>query len=158
MGGVDLANQFRESYETRRATQRNWWPLFYWLIDVACINAYRLYLLHSVDTRLLTHIQFRTELYCKPFNYSSKAKLHSLRIGLGSRRVFNSDLLYIHYWERRSRGSCVWCAYKLKCQRILGKAGSKKASWSIDGCAFCNVNLCPDKKCWTEFYSNNIDY
>jgi hypothetical protein len=29
MGGVDLANQFRESYETQRATQRNWWPLFY---------------------------------------------------------------------------------------------------------------------------------
>jgi len=29
MGGVDLANQFRESYETHRATLRNWWPLFY---------------------------------------------------------------------------------------------------------------------------------
>lgn len=28
MGGVDLANQFRESYETHRATLRNWWPLF----------------------------------------------------------------------------------------------------------------------------------
>lgn len=34
MGGVDLANQFRESYETQRITQRNWWPLFYWLIDL----------------------------------------------------------------------------------------------------------------------------
>ncbi|PVH68879.1 hypothetical protein DL98DRAFT_387994, partial [Cadophora sp. DSE1049] len=44
MGGVDLANQFREAYETHRITQRNWWPLFYWLIDMACINAYRLYL------------------------------------------------------------------------------------------------------------------
>jgi hypothetical protein len=30
MAGVDLANQFRESYETHRITQRNWWPLFYW--------------------------------------------------------------------------------------------------------------------------------
>ena len=29
IGGVDLANQFRESYETHRATLRNWWPLFY---------------------------------------------------------------------------------------------------------------------------------
>jgi hypothetical protein len=29
MGGVDLANQFRESYETHRPTYRNWWPLFY---------------------------------------------------------------------------------------------------------------------------------
>jgi hypothetical protein len=29
MGGVDLANQFREAYETHRPTFRNWWPLFY---------------------------------------------------------------------------------------------------------------------------------
>lgn len=46
MGGVDLANQFREVYEVRRTTQRNWWPLFYWLLDMACINAYRL----AIDT------------------------------------------------------------------------------------------------------------
>ncbi len=43
IGGVDLANQFREVYETHKPTFRNWWPLFYWLINVACINAYRLY-------------------------------------------------------------------------------------------------------------------
>ena len=28
IGGVDISNQLRESYETHRATQRNWWPLF----------------------------------------------------------------------------------------------------------------------------------
>ena len=43
MGGVDLVNQFRAAYETHRAICRNWWPLFYWLIDVAYVNAYRLY-------------------------------------------------------------------------------------------------------------------
>jgi hypothetical protein len=37
MGGVDLANQFRESYETHQVTQRNWWPLFYWLINIVCV-------------------------------------------------------------------------------------------------------------------------
>ena len=74
MGGVDLANQFRESYETHRATLRNWWPLFYWLIDVACINAYRLYQL-QVQDRPLTHIQFRVEIYIKLVAYASKAKL-----------------------------------------------------------------------------------
>jgi hypothetical protein len=42
MGGVDLANQFREAYETHRPTFRTWWPLFYWLIDVACVNSYLL--------------------------------------------------------------------------------------------------------------------
>jgi Transposase IS4 len=54
MGGVDLANQFREAYETHKPTLRNWWPLFYWLIDVACINAYRLHHLH--EKRPLTHL------------------------------------------------------------------------------------------------------
>ena len=29
LGGVDLANQFRESYETHKPTLRTWWPLFY---------------------------------------------------------------------------------------------------------------------------------
>jgi hypothetical protein len=43
IGGVDLANQFRESYETYQITQRNWWPLFYWLIDVVYVNVYRLH-------------------------------------------------------------------------------------------------------------------
>ena len=76
IGGVDLANQFREAYETHRATQRTWWPLFYWLIDIACINAYRLYRLSVVKGRRpLTHLQFRIELYCKLLGYSEKAKL-----------------------------------------------------------------------------------
>ena len=75
MGGVDLANQFKEAYETHKPTLRTWWPLFYWLIDVACINAYRLYRLSIVSGRPLTHLQFRTELYCKLLSYSEKAKL-----------------------------------------------------------------------------------
>ena len=158
MGGVDLANQFRESYETHRATLRNWWPLFYWLIDVACINAYRLYLLHIVDIQPLTHLQFRIELYCKLFEYSSKAKLHSLQIGLGGKRVFNSDLLHIHYYEKRSKGVCVWCSYRLKCQKVLGKTGSSKISRVKGGCVFCNVNLCKEGNCWADFHSNNADY
>ncbi len=29
MGGVDLANQFREAYTSHRPTFRTWWPLFY---------------------------------------------------------------------------------------------------------------------------------
>jgi hypothetical protein len=83
MGGVDLANQFRESYETHRITQRNWWPLFYWLIDVVCINAYRLYQLYTVEEEhRLSHPQFRIELYCKLLGHSGKANLQSLRVGL----------------------------------------------------------------------------
>jgi len=67
IGGVDLANQFRESYEVHRSTLRTWWPLFYWFVDVVCVNAYRLYLLHTKEYNKtpLTYLQFRTQLYCQ---------------------------------------------------------------------------------------------
>jgi hypothetical protein len=55
IGGVDLANQFRELYMTHKTTQRNWWPLFYWLIDVVYINAYRLYL-STIKEKALTYL------------------------------------------------------------------------------------------------------
>jgi hypothetical protein len=106
IGGVDLANQFREVYTVHKPTFRTWWPLFYWLIDVACINTYRLYQL-TRGKRFLTHLQFRTELYLKLFSYSSRAKLYSLRVRLGGKRVFNSDFQHIHYWEKRPRGTCA---------------------------------------------------
>jgi len=95
--GVNLANQFKAAYETYKATFRNWWPLFYWLINVACVNAYRLYLLNT-SGRPLTHCQFRIELYYKLLGYSKKAKLASLQRGLGGKRVFGSDLPHLHYW------------------------------------------------------------
>jgi hypothetical protein len=91
MGGVDLANQYRELYETYRASLRNWWPLFYWLIDVTCINAYRLYILYT-GKGYLTYLQFRIELYCKLFEYSEKVKLRSLQAELGGKRLFGPDL------------------------------------------------------------------
>ncbi len=46
MGGIDLANQFREAYKTHKPSFRNWWPLFYWLIDVTIMNNYRIHKLH----------------------------------------------------------------------------------------------------------------
>ena len=153
MGGVDLANQYRESYETHRATLRNWWPLFYWLIDIACINAYRLYQLHVKD-RPLTHVQFRVEIYIKLFEYASKAKLSSLQVGLGGKRLFGSDLQHLHYWEQRSRGSCAWCAYQSKRNKVLGKVGGTKlVNRSRGGCVFCKVNLCKEGSCWAAFHS-----
>jgi hypothetical protein len=157
MGGVDLANQFREAYETHKPTCRTWWPLFYWLIDVACINAYRLYQL-STSGRLLTHLQFRTELYYKLLSYSTRAKLHSLRVGLGGKRVFNPDLQHLHYWEKRSKATCAWCSYTLRCQKALGKVVKGQAKRSYGGCVFCNINLCKEGQCWAQWHSNNVYY
>jgi hypothetical protein len=157
MGGVDLANQFREVYETHKPILRTWWPLFYWLIDIVCINACRLYQLHS-DGRHLTHLQFRIELYCKLLSYSKQAKLQSLRVGLGGKRVFNPDFQHLHYWEKRPKETCAWCSYQLRCQKALGRVVEGRAKRITGGCVFCNVHLCKEGQCWTRWHSNDVDY
>jgi hypothetical protein len=80
-------------------TLRNWWPLFYWLIDVICINAYRLYQL-STTGKLLTHLQFRIELYYRLLGHSEKTKLRHLRVGLGGKRYL--ILIYSTYITGKS--------------------------------------------------------
>ena len=67
-------------------------------------------------------MQFRTELYRKLLGYSGKAKLQSLRLGLGGKRVFNPKNERLHQWEKRQkRGTCAWYAYELKYKRVLEK-------------------------------------
>jgi hypothetical protein len=40
MGGVDITNQLRAVYESHHKAQHSWWPLFYWCLDTALVNAY----------------------------------------------------------------------------------------------------------------------
>ena len=114
----------------------------------------------QLQKKPLTHLQFRIQLYHKLLNYSTTAKLQHLRVGLGGRRVFGPDLQHLHYWEKRPKlGTYAWCAYDLKCRRILGKLDSKKrASRSNGGCVFCNTPLCKEGDCWARFHSNNANY
>jgi hypothetical protein len=158
MGGVDLANQFREAYETHKPSFRNWWPLFYWLIDLACVNSYRLYKLHTPEKHPISHLQFRMELYRKLLGYSEKAKLQSLRIGLGGKRVFNPEDERLHHWEKLPRGTCAWYLYDQRCKKALGKATDGRAKRSIRGCGFCNVNLCKVGECWARYHSIDVSY
>ena len=103
MGGIDIANQLRESYKTHKATQRNWWPLFYWLIDVTVINSYRLYRVHMAELgqQPLSHLDFRIGLYTFLFAFHIKAKLRRLQLALGGNRLFNPDFPGIHIRVQR---------------------------------------------------------
>jgi Transposase IS4 len=108
MRGVDIANQLRESFETHKATLRNWWPLFYWLIDVTVINSYRLYRIHMIQLgqkSSLLHLQFRTALYCYLFSYSRSTKIHQLQLELGSKRLFSNGFENIHQKVKRKEAN-----------------------------------------------------
>jgi hypothetical protein len=163
MGGVDIANQFREVYETHKPTQRNWWPLFYWLIDVACVNSYRLHQIHftQLGEKALTHLEFRIQLTTRLFSYSTSAKLQYLKVRLGGRRLFSPEFKHIHYWIKREKpATCMWCLHKSQVQRVLNKGAicKKRARRSNRGCAFCEVALCVEGECWSMFHSNNANY
>jgi hypothetical protein len=112
-----------------------------------------------VGQRPLTHLQFRFELYCKLLGYSERVKLRSLQIGLGGKRVFGSDLRHLHYWEKRPKqGTCAWCSYQLKCEKLLNKGIKGTAKRSSGGCKFCDVPLCREGDCWARYHSNYVPY
>ena len=162
MGGVDLANQFRESYETHRITLRVWWPLFYWLIDVACINAYRLYQLYQVQLggKPFSHLEFRVQLINRLLEYSMQAKLRYLQINMGGQRLFSPEFSNIHCQIRYiTPANCAWCSYILKRQKIINKGAIiKRVKRSRGGCGFCNIALCIKGGCWSSYHSNNANY
>lgn len=67
MGGVDIADQRRSYYTTQLRVCRNWFPIFFWLLDTAIINSY-LIARESIPhpprnaTYLLHHGHYRTRL------------------------------------------------------------------------------------------------
>ena len=66
MGGVDIADQMRSYYSCHMKSQRNWMPLFYWLVDATICNSYIITkeLLGDTNQRLAVTQprQFRTDL------------------------------------------------------------------------------------------------
>jgi hypothetical protein len=50
MHGVDIADQFRSFFKVGRKCYRTWKPLFYFLLDISVINAFRLS--HYCDPKL----------------------------------------------------------------------------------------------------------
>jgi hypothetical protein len=65
MGGVDRANQLRASYKTHQKALRSWWPIFFWILNVAIINAYCIAKLayQRQGLKPITHLEFRKTLY-----------------------------------------------------------------------------------------------
>ena len=42
MGGVDIADQLRSYNSTQLTSNRNWMPLFFWILDIVLVNSYKL--------------------------------------------------------------------------------------------------------------------
>src|SRR5271170_7144199 len=104
MNSVDLANQFREAYDTQQIALRTWIPLLHWVLDQAAINAYKIGCIGK--TWMGSHLDFRRELYQKLLAFSNPP----LWKDPGP-----------HNWKALDkRKTCAWClkAHKLK-KKIL---------------------------------------
>ena len=63
MGAVDIADQLRSYYCTQQTARRNWYPLFYWLLDTTIVNAYRMQRILSPGRKYKSqHFHFRLQL------------------------------------------------------------------------------------------------
>ncbi|EDN09363.1 predicted protein [Histoplasma mississippiense (nom. inval.)] len=114
MNGIDLANQYRASYETHMPTNRTWLTILYWIIDHAIVNAYILHRLATTGTTgttdtTISHVEFRRQLYIQLLEFSnplpttrSNPDLNHQRISLPSSQT--CAWYYINYTKTRQYG------------------------------------------------------
>ena len=74
MGGVNCANQLQASYETHQRCLRSWWPIFFWTLDIAIINAYYIAKIarRQQNIKEITHLEFWKALYRELFKQGSE--------------------------------------------------------------------------------------
>ena len=136
MGGVDIANQYRASYEIHRKSERNWFPLFYFFLDAAIVNAFRIQSIYKKQQgfrELSSQLDFRRKLYKELFAFAAIPKRqpgqNHQRIQLGKQLV------------------CVVC----KERRKQEKDKAKRANRTTSGCLECgHIALCVKGRCWDD--------
>ncbi len=152
IGGVDIANQYRSSYEIHLQAMRTWFPLFFFFLDAAIVNAYRIqYIAKEQQGQAKpSQLQFREKLYQELFTASAQAEAPSPR----GQPQSNYQQTETRYHQRISLGrriACAWCQFK----REKGKRG-QQAKRGMYGCRECGgIPLCLKGPCWDEFHSSD---
>ena len=59
MGGVDIADQLMSYNSVQLTTRRTWMPLFFWILDIALVNSYKL---AGLNGWTKSQVDFRKEL------------------------------------------------------------------------------------------------
>lgn len=149
MGSVDIANQYRASYEIHRKTNRSWFPLFFFFLDASIINAWRIQCIYKqqhqqpVDSQLA----FRQKLYRELFAFAAQAARPQPNYQQGQGQANSQG----HQRSRLDKQlPCVWCQYI----REKGTRG-QRATRTRSGCRECGVALCKKGQCWDEFHRSD---
>ena len=169
-GGVDIADQYRESYFTQQTARCNWLPLFYWLVDITSVNFFLLvknhfspYVEGTRQKFCISHKQFWLEIAAglidMPLKVNLGRKLVRNRTTAHSRKTDN--LCYSkhfgiqevpatcpHRWVVRT-GKCRECVVHRMEMRENGIKSDKRAPLSIWSCEQCKLFFCI--KCLEKF-------
>jgi hypothetical protein len=168
MGGVDIADQHRQAFCTQRKTLRNWWCLFYWLLDHSIINAFKIACLEGSWTKR-QHKDFRERLWQELFEFAPYVVPQREEQKLGSHR---HCVCCLHERVRlyKKPKTCTWCGYESKVRSGLSRtpsptkrafgdelpvnyqASPKRPNRTEYGCGRCDVALCKGP-CWEQFHT-----
>ena len=157
MNGVDNASQLRGGFSVHQPGENKWWrPIFYFLIDICCNNAYLIWKTRWSPKNHKLHQLFEEELETQLLQYN----LHAPAPG----NVFEH--------QRESLPMKRQCAYGLKVKggcvqggtprgvkrTVLGEIKPnarlnpkpREVRW---GCKQCQVALCKEGMCWSRYHS-----
>jgi Transposase IS4 len=173
MKGVDQADALRPNSTChRKQNHRTWWPLFYFLPDIVCVNAYLLWKWSSTansEHDSTTHNGHRafmealcTELLHSNDQTTEEEESHSLSV----------TMLQRHHKrvQEKHHSRCEWgklhlpgCPRKRSSKRKFGTDitestinGASKAilggSRTYYKCSECQIWLCIKGSCWEQYH------
>ena len=175
MKGVDQANALRANFTCHRGqSYRTWWPLFYFLVDVSCVNAYLLWKWSSTadSARLSSHQSHRdfiSALCTQLLRSNEKEEKEEEKREEIPRSTATAFQRHHKHIKEEGKGRCVWgkshppgCQRKRAPKRKFGTDivnSADGASAAILGgscthylCSKCQVWLCIEGPCWRQYH------
>ena len=167
MGGVDIADQLRSNYCVQQKSLRNWLPLFYWLLDTAIINSYRLHQQHYPTT---THKKFREDIIHSwiqstiligptPISLPPSARYTTTQ-SIPHPLTFRLTGPHEDIWKPKAdRRWCWLCRYKQKMSLPGTKTKPGHGKSTIPDfrtrimCSKCEIYLCTGANCFQLYHS-----
>jgi hypothetical protein len=158
MGVVNIANQYRESYETHRKTWRNWICIFTWIIDQAITNSYRLTRLYQTIQglkrwKITTTKAWRESLWQHLLPYSNHPSIRSRVVRSEKIPIVRLNAGLNHQWYKRAkRTGCIQCRVAIAHKKRMKIERARQTEY---GCTIRKVALCRRGTCWQAFHGLN---
>ena len=168
INGVDVADQLRSYYSTKRTHIKGWKSIWSWLLDVSIINAYRLSRTQP-DPPIYRHarqFEFRQQLIVQILQISERivAKQSTTLPPIGELARPGDAHEHINR-GRGNLGLCKACEAagrsaqestkrkpleELSNNTVRNRQRRKRASRTAWACSKCDIPICGSGPCWEE--------